>query len=154
MLTKLVKQSVGISEIGKVEALSEPAIDGSKQIASTFNLSIITPETGQSCGSAQLPPASLLPACHHECSLELNFRFAGFSHHDHQFTPEPMQLGLVVSLTGLCLSPVFDSSVCETCFREVMRQRLWFGFYAIRKLLFERVRNSTVQFADAESERD
>src|SRR5262245_16800327 len=101
MLTKLVKQSVGISEIGKVEALSEPAIDGRKQIASTFKLSIITPETGQSCGSAQLPPASLLPACHHECSLELNFRFAGFSHHDHQFTPEPMQLGLVVSLTGL-----------------------------------------------------
>ena len=45
-LTKLVQQRICLLQIGGVEALGEPAVDGGKQVAGLGGLALGMPEAG------------------------------------------------------------------------------------------------------------
>src|SRR5262245_43265373 len=57
---QFVEQRLGIFQIERIEAFSEPAVDRSKQFASLLNLALITPEPRHAHRRAQLPGFCLL----------------------------------------------------------------------------------------------
>jgi hypothetical protein len=57
---QLAEQVLGLFQIERVEAFSEPAVDRSEQVASLLRLPLIAPEPRHARGGAQLPGFRLL----------------------------------------------------------------------------------------------
>src|SRR5215831_1899276 len=53
--SKLVEQCLGLLQNGRIEALSEPAIGRSEEIAGGIALALLAPEPGKTDRGAQLP---------------------------------------------------------------------------------------------------
>src|SRR5215211_7677084 len=63
---KLVEQRLSFLQIGRVEALGEPAVDLREHIASLLALTLLAPETGEARGGAQLQRLR----SHFRCGME------------------------------------------------------------------------------------
>jgi hypothetical protein len=62
-----VKQRLGLLQIARLKALSEPPVDRSQQVARLLHLALVEPEAG---GGAQFPGLGVLLACDTEGALE------------------------------------------------------------------------------------
>src|SRR5215211_3824601 len=62
LFAQLIEQDLSFLQIGCTDRLREPAVDGCEEIASLAAPVFIVPQSGEACGSAQLPMSSLLTA--------------------------------------------------------------------------------------------
>src|SRR5579864_6195878 len=74
-VVQLVEQRLGLLEIARVEAFSEPAVDRREEIMGLVPLALIAPEPRQARGGAKFPGFSLLLTCNRERALEIGSRF-------------------------------------------------------------------------------
>ena len=72
---QLVQQRLSLFQIKRVEALGEPAVDRSEQIAGLIPLALIALEPRHAHCCAQLPGLGLLLTRARERALEICFRF-------------------------------------------------------------------------------
>ena len=69
-LSQLGEQFPGIPEIGGVEALGEPAVDGREQLACLASPALLAPEPGEVRRGAQFVAACALLAGDRQCGAE------------------------------------------------------------------------------------
>jgi hypothetical protein len=69
----LIQPRLGVPQIERVEPLSEPAVNQSKQLARLLPLALVTPEARDADGCAEFPGFCLLLASDGERMLELLF---------------------------------------------------------------------------------
>src|ERR1700722_714478 len=67
---QLLQQRLSLLQIARVEALSEPAVNRSKQVARLLRLTLVTPETREARRGTQLVSPRLLPSCDAQCFFE------------------------------------------------------------------------------------
>jgi hypothetical protein len=60
----------------RVEALGEPAVDGTKQVARLLHPALVVPKACEAHGGAEFPRFSLLLVCDRQSTVETCFRFA------------------------------------------------------------------------------
>ena len=68
------QQRVGLLDVGGVEALGKPAIDGRQQFIGLSTLALLLPEATEAHGGAQLQRFRLLAAGHVQSPLQPGFR--------------------------------------------------------------------------------
>src|SRR5207249_10116103 len=88
----LLEQRVRLLQVGRVEALGEPAIHLRQQVAGLIALALLLPEPTQGHGGAQLPGFSLLAARYAEGLLEAGFRADGVRLAQQECPLEPVGL--------------------------------------------------------------
>src|SRR5271169_3683600 len=72
---QLLQQCLRLLQIKRVEALGEPAVDRSEQIAGLISLALIAPEPRHAHRGAEFPGFCLLRTGDRKCTLEIRFRF-------------------------------------------------------------------------------
>ena len=70
------QQRLGLFQIARVEPLSEPAVNRSKQFARLLHLSLVTPEAGEALGGSDFPGFCSLLAGYGKRTLEVRLGFA------------------------------------------------------------------------------
>ena len=75
---QFIEQRLGLFQIERVEAFSEPAVDRSEKIARLIPLALIAPETGEAHRRAQFPGLCLLIARNKKSVLETLLRLRSF----------------------------------------------------------------------------
>ena len=70
---QLVQQRLCLLQIKRVEPLSEPPVNRSKQFRRLLHLALIAPESGEAHGGAEFPGFCLLPARDYPSAPELGF---------------------------------------------------------------------------------
>src|ERR1700730_14181797 len=91
-----VEQSLGLIQIARVEALGEPAVDWSEQIASLIALPLIAPQPRHAHRRAELPGFGLLRARDRKRAFEMRLRFCHIRirHQQRDFPGSSVDLGL------------------------------------------------------------
>jgi len=72
---QLVEQGLSFLQIARVEPLSEPAVNRSKQFASLLRFPLVTPETRHAHRCAEFPGLRFLLTCDGERAVEIGLRF-------------------------------------------------------------------------------
>src|ERR1700704_4077963 len=96
-----VEQRPGFLQIGRIEALREPAMDRPQEIAGVVAFALVAPEPAKAAGGPQFPEPGALPARRLETALKagLGLRRIGESRQQRAF--RPMDLRLAPALAGL-----------------------------------------------------
>jgi hypothetical protein len=93
---QLVEQHLGVLEIGGVEALGEPAIDGGEQLVSLAAFTLVGPQAGEAGRRAQLERLGALSLRDLPCQMEARLGVGATVRRLNQqkLAPEPVKLGL------------------------------------------------------------
>src|SRR5258707_12292506 len=70
---QVVEQGLSLSQIERVEAFGEPAVDRSEQIAGLITLALIAPKPRHAHCSTQLPGPGSLLTCDRKRAIKIRF---------------------------------------------------------------------------------
>src|SRR5829696_1345213 len=94
LFTQLFEQPLGVRQIGRIEPLREPAVDGHEEITSFDATTLVVPEPGEARGCAQLPELGTLAPSDRKRLPESEFGSVWLSAREQGRSPEPIQLRL------------------------------------------------------------
>jgi hypothetical protein len=89
----LVKQGLRLLQVQRVKALSEPAVNRSKQFNRLLHLALVAPEAREAHGGAEFPGLGLLLAGYSECASEFDLSLALTLHREERIADNTVELG-------------------------------------------------------------